>query len=325
MTEKIPPVEEASEVSNEGIAEQRTTSVHFPKSEKYEIDPKTQEDIQNLTAEIQFRSGETGTTNETLGEIAYERNNTIEKYEAPVVAIQPRPRSKIRNVAMGFAALLGFGASTTAKAEMGNLNDSTKNKIEKVSSTLETKYNNNEVVKQKLCADWNDYHYWLKEQGLSGDESLDHNGKGMAILKKYIDEHPGAILTATPETVILVQTQLKMYRETLIKQLRDKKAQLTYKDPKTGEMKSRWVTKDENLDFFMKELSVVDGIPGKYTSKSFFAEAYLNTRQQETGKLLSTENLGYMTSIDKKIIQSRNPAGDTYAKGDWKNIPKNKK
>lgn len=197
-----------------------------------------------------------------------------------------KPWFKRAAMAVAFTAASMFGASNTTKAETGNLNDSTKNKIEKISSTSKE---SREAVNSALRLEWNKYTKWVKAKGLKGDESLDHNGKGIELLKEYISETPGTILSL--EVVDDIQREFVKYREFAIQQLRDQKAQLTYKDPATGKMMSRYVTADENLDFFMKDLSIVDKYPGSKTVSHDFPEAYLMTFEND--KLIKTENQGF--------------------------------
>jgi hypothetical protein len=243
------------------------------------------------------------------------------------------------------ALVVGVTAAMAGKAQGPNVQNIDSNQI-----SIETKSNSYELANQKRCADWNDYTKWIKAKGLKGDESLDHNEKGMAVLQQYINEHPETTLQATPEVVKSVQLQLKAYRDFAIKQLREHKAQLTYID-ENGREASRYVTKDENLDFFMKNLSIVDGIPGHRTVSSEFPKAYLvtleskdidyntvankatkskNLQEKITNvmnnnyKVVKVENKGFAKT--ENLIPNRNPiAGSDYVKNDIKNIPKNKK
>jgi hypothetical protein len=290
---------ENNEGMMDGVPGQRTTSVQFPKIEKYEIDPKTQEDIENLAAEAKFRAGENGDTNEKIGNITYQRNNIVEKMNDDHVTTK-KPWFKRAAVAVAFTAASMFGA----KAHGENLSDSTeksKNKIEKVTSiTNESR----EEVNSQLRLEWNKYVDWLESKGLKGDESLDHGGKGVEMVKQYMAEHPGTILN--PEVIDDIQEEFVKYRDWSLKQIEDGKANFG---------------PGVNKENYMRALSIVDKIPGQRTTSFKFPESYLSTF--ENNKLVKTENQGFAKIVDKKI-PDRNPmANSDFVKSDNK-FKKNK-
>ncbi len=224
MTDPIenPPRKvENKEGMMDGVPGQRTTSVQFPKIEKYEIDPKTQKDIENLTAEAKFRAGENGDTNEKIGEIVYERNNIVEKMvddeQTPVVKMETRPRNRVRNAFMALAALFTMGASHSAKAENGNFNDSTKIKKEKTvsikSDSLETEYTGNEAVDDVLREDWNEFQSWLASKNLAGKPELDKGGLGYKIFDEYCKTHETSLNRAK---LALIREEFKKLRAKII-------------------------------------------------------------------------------------------------------------
>lgn len=124
---------------------------------------------------------------------------------------------------------------------------------------------NNKEVNNEIRTDWNDYLEWLKPQGLQGNESLDHNGLGMQMLKKYVETHPGTSLQATEEGVKQIQAEFIKYRKWVLDEVKAGRAQL-----------SAGATEKN----FMSWLSKYDGIPGKFTTQSRFPEAKEVTTQR---------------------------------------------
>ena len=127
----------------------------------------------------------------------------------------------------------------------------------------------------QLKKDWNSYQLWLKSKGLAGKPELDKGvgdqNLGMQYVKQYKKENPASLVS--PETIAEVQGHFKNYRDYAIQQLREKKAMLN--DPKNPN--GRYVAPDENLDFFMKDLSKVDNIPGSKTTSWQFPPSFLTT------------------------------------------------
>lgn len=343
MTEKI-------QESKEGVnTPENLNENHTPEEEildysippKYELSEKEKNAVTDLAAEIKFRASP---TNEQINDARARKETGAEKekYEAPVVSMQPRPRSKIKNAFMGFAALLGIGASTTAKAEMGNLNDSTKNKIENIKKNPEDSLKKksekvvnlnelNESVPLALQMDWNKYIDWLASNNLKGSEKLDHGGLGMEMLKRFIEENPDVSLEANETTVINIQKAFSKYREWVMKRIEEGKAQFG---------------PGANKENFMRALSIIDGIPGQRTTSFKFPEEYLitlktnvvdhsaiankaiNSGNIQSGIANIMKNEKSIEKVENKgfAIKERDPiANSEYVKNDVKKIPKNKK
>ncbi len=295
---KEPKEEEITQKSlennNEGVAGQMTTSVQFPKAEKYEIDPKTQEDIESLSAEAKFRAGENGNTNEKIGNITYKRNNIIEKMEDDDQSTVKKPWFKRAAVAVAFTAASIFGA----KAHGENLSDSTKNVKNKTEKITSTSKESREEVSSQLRLEWNKYIDWLASKGLRGDESLDHGGKGVEMVKQYMAEHPGTILS--PEVIDDIQEEFAKYKDWSLKEIDAGRANFA---PGTSK---------EN---YMRALSIIDGIPGQRTTTFKFPESYLLTFKTNTinyntvavkavdsklqGKISDVMNNDYNSNVEK--------------------------
>jgi hypothetical protein len=121
---------------------------------------------------------------------------------------------------------------------------------------------------------WNDYVGWLDKRGLKGHPSLDHNELGFKMIDQYRKEHPDTPLTK--DMVIPIQQEFSRYRTYAMNQIKANKG--AYAPGVTD-------------DSFMKQLSIVDGIPGQRTTSYSFPEQYLKTF--ENGKLVSTQDQGY--------------------------------
>ena len=130
---------------------------------------------------------------------------------------------------------------------------------------------------QKLKTDWNTYVNWLAQKGLKGHPSLDSgvgdSNVGIQQVKQFQKENPGTLIS--PETISEVQSHFQNYREYVLNKLRTDPKHNMITDPKTGEQRS--ALPDENLDFFMRDLSKVDGIPGQKTTNWQFPSAFLTT------------------------------------------------
>lgn len=131
---------------------------------------------------------------------------------------------------------------------------------------------------QRLKEDWNAYVSWLDKKGMKGNPALDkgagYNNTGVQYLKMYIKENPKTSLT--PESITEVQENFKNYRDYAINEIKNKRA--TY----DGDI-SKIDTPESD---FMKDLSIVDGIPGHRTTNWKFPETFLKTiYQSPTGAI----------------------------------------
>jgi hypothetical protein len=132
-------------------------------------------------------------------------------------------------------------------------------------------------VDNKLRRDWNDYTAWLEKQGMKGNPQLDKGGLGFTLLEKYRKENPAT--TVTKEAIPVIQQEFQKYKQYALDRIKAKKAMFS---------------EGTNEQNFMKNLSVVDGIPGQYTTSFAFPPAYLTTF--ENGKQISTEKTEFAPS-----------------------------
>ena len=151
-----------------------------------------------------------------------------------------------------------------------------------------------EIRAQKLKTDWNRYVDWLDQKGVKGSSQLDAGtgagNLGIKYVNQYKKENPDSLIS--PETIKEVQGHMNNYRESTIQQLRDKKAQISDAKAPGG---SRFVSPDENLDYYMKNLSVNDGVPGQQTTAWKFPDEFLKTTYRGPGKKVekvTVENQG---------------------------------
>lgn len=149
----------------------------------------------------------------------------------------------------------------------------------------------------QLKKDWNAYTDWLAKKGLKGHPSLDvglgDKNVGMQYVRQYKKENPSSLVS--PENINEIQGHFQNYRDFAINQLRNKKAMLNDQIAPNG----RYVTPTENLDFFMKDLSKVDGIPGQRTTSWKFPNEFLTTiYKSPTGAVekKTVENKGLVAS-----------------------------
>lgn len=140
-------------------------------------------------------------------------------------------------------------------------------------------------INSKDMQAWNDWIVWLDKKGLKGNKSLDTGDMGNKMIDEYRKENPNTSLTR--DMVIPIQKAFKQYRDFSINELRNKKAMLVDAKNPNG----RFVSPDENLDSYMKDLSIVDGLPGSKTSSHKFPLRYMKT--YENGALKSVENQGF--------------------------------
>jgi len=115
-------------------------------------------------------------------------------------------------------------------------------------------------VDNKLRNAWNDYVNFLSTKGLKGHPSLDHNGLGFKMIDEYRKLNPDTPLTK--DMVIPIQQDFSNYRDWTLGQIN-----------KGGGQFGPGVNKDN----FLKQLSVVDGIPGQRTTAFQFPKSYLDT------------------------------------------------
>ena len=142
-----------------------------------------------------------------------------------------------------------------------------------------------EIGNQEM-QDWNNYTSWLEKKGLKGSPALDKSDLGGKMIDLYRKENPDT--TVSREIVPAIQQGFSKYRDNAINDLRTHKAQMN-DDPKDPN-KGRWVDPKENLDNFMKDLSIVDGIPGQKTTSHVFPKSYMQTFMN--GKLIKKEDKG---------------------------------
>ena len=143
-----------------------------------------------------------------------------------------------------------------------------------------------EIGNQEM-QDWNNYTSWLEKKGLKGSPALDKSDLGGKMIDLYRKENPDT--TVSREIVPAIQQGFSKYRDNAINDLRTHKAQMN-DDPKDPN-KGRWVDPKENLDNFMKDLSIVDGIAGSLTTRHKFPDEYLN--KIINGKLVSKDRVGF--------------------------------
>lgn len=153
---------------------------------------------------------------------------------------------------------------------------------------------NHEEIPNQIRKDWNNLVDWVDSIGMKGNEALDHNGLGMALIKRYIREHPGTSLAADKETIGKIQLALQEYKEWSLEEVRAKR-----RDFGPG------VTEKN----FMANISKTDFIPGHLTLATKFPIEYLRTFESNTidyqkvaNKVLTSDAddmEGRMTNITK--------------------------
>ena len=146
----------------------------------------------------------------------------------------------------------------------------------------------NAEVSTKLRGDWNNYTTWLKGKGMQGHPSLDKNDLGGQMIDQYQKENPTTSVNRA--AIIPIQQELIKYRNYAINELRNKRWQLVDSENPNG----RFVTPTENLDTYMKDLSIDDGYAGSKTTNYKFPEMYMKTFLNN--KLQSNVNQGFVTS-----------------------------
>ena len=147
----------------------------------------------------------------------------------------------------------------------------------------------NAEVSTKLRGDWNSYVQYLKSKGMQGHPSLDKNDLGGQMIDQYQKENPSTSVSRA--TIAPIQQELSKYRDYSINELRNKRAVLSDAQNPTG----RFVTPNENLDGYMKDLSKVDGIAGQRTTSYQFPDQYMKTLDAKNN-LLKNERVGFATA-----------------------------
>lgn len=136
-------------------------------------------------------------------------------------------------------------------------------------------------VDNRIRAEWNNYVSWLDKKGYKGKPELDKNGLGFKMIEQYKQENPETVLSK--DMIIPIQKEFQNYRKYALEQIKAGKAKL-----------ADGVTEDN----FMKDLSVVDGIPGQRTTSFMFPSSYLKLFD-EKDKLLEMQNKGFAGAIEK--------------------------
>ena len=147
------------------------------------------------------------------------------------------------------------------------------------------------AVSTKLRGDWNNFTAWLRGKGMQGNPALDRNDLGGKMIDQYQKENPETSVSRS--SVAPIQQELSKYREYSINELRNKRAMLTDAQNPNG----RFVSPNENLDGYMKDLSQIDGIAGQRTTRVSFPDEYMKILDAKN-KLIKTERVGFAT--DKK-------------------------
>jgi hypothetical protein len=129
-------------------------------------------------------------------------------------------------------------------------------------------------VNTQNMTDWNDYTNFLDKKGLKGSPALDHNDLGGQMIDEYRKQNPQT--TVSRDMVVPIQQAFSKYRDYAIKNIEAGKGAYA---PGT------------NKDNFLKNLSVVDGIPGQRTTSFQFPSQYM--KDMNTGV---TTNQGFATT-----------------------------
>lgn len=132
-------------------------------------------------------------------------------------------------------------------------------------------------VDNKLRQDWNNYLDWLSKKGLKGDSSLDKGGYGFQVLEQYRKENP--LTTLTKESIPVIQKEFGNYRNYVLGKIKAKDPSYQFA-PGTDEKN------------FLKDLSIVDGVPGQRTTNFKFPDNYL--KSFHNGVLSKVENKGFV-------------------------------
>lgn len=146
----------------------------------------------------------------------------------------------------------------------------------------------------QLKKDWNDFIEYAKKKGIAGRTELDkgvgQNNLGMQYVRQYKKENPNSLIS--PETISEVQTHFKNYRDFAINEIKNKRA--------------TWDGDTSKIDApdspFMKDLSVVDGIPGSRTTSWKFPNEFLITiYKAPDGKIEKKETVNQGLASIKSI------------------------
>ena len=147
----------------------------------------------------------------------------------------------------------------------------------------------NEEVSNKLRQDWNNYTTWLRAKGMQGHPSLDKNDLGGQMIDQYQKENPTTSVNRA--SIVPIQQELSKYRDYSINELRNKRAVLSDAQNPTG----RFVTPNENLDGYMRDLSKIDGIAGQRTTSYQFPDRYMKALDAKNN-LLKIQKVGFATT-----------------------------
>ena len=144
------------------------------------------------------------------------------------------------------------------------------------------------AVTNDIRRDWNAYTLWLEKKGLKGHPSLDTQDNGGKMIDLYRKENPNTLISR--DKVAAIQQEFAKYRDWTLNEIRNKRAMLVDAKAPGG----RFVEPNENLDGYMKDLSIVDNIAGQRTTSHTFPDRYLQTFNN--GQLVKKENLGFATT-----------------------------
>jgi hypothetical protein len=122
---------------------------------------------------------------------------------------------------------------------------------------------------------WNNYLEWLDKKGLKGHPELDKGDMGGKMIDMYKKEHPESPISR--EIIPTIQKEFQRYKDWSLGQVKAGKASL-----------AEGVTPEN----YMKDLSVIDGIPGQRTTSFSFPSGYLTTFSN--GKNMGTVNKGFV-------------------------------
>lgn len=145
---------------------------------------------------------------------------------------------------------------------------------------------------QKLKEQWNLFVDFAEKRGLKGHSDLDKgvgaDNNGIKLVKEFQAANPGTLIT--PENIPEIQKHLQNYRDYSINKLRTDPLHNQIVDSKNP--KGRPVLPNENLDYYMKDLSKIDGIPGSRTTAYRFPTDFLTTIYKGSGdKVEKTETI----------------------------------
>jgi hypothetical protein len=142
--------------------------------------------------------------------------------------------------------------------------------------SIDTPNGNYKPVDNRLREHWNQYVDWLEKKGMKGSPALDKGDLGGKMIDIYRMENPTTLVSR--QSIVPIQNEFSKYRQYTLNEIRNKRAELA-----PG-------VKEED---FMKNLSIVDNIPGQRTTSFKFPDEYLKTFLN--GQLVGTEKKGFAT------------------------------